>query len=220
MRHSILRQVTVVLALASVTAAFGLAFATPRTTHADDFDELGVARIGGNVLDGVRLSATIARDAKSKTGWSLVVDAENDGDAVKTCALQTAIERSWVTPMARVASEVATLVTRAEKLEVPAHGKAQLRRDVPAWVVEQLATAEKIQRARAAETKRGEKDPTAYYSKVMIAPYPEFRVAVLEPDAKPPRFRREGGMMEAMPRPLPLPAKADPAMPVADAKGF
>jgi hypothetical protein len=225
MRHAVsyIRKMSIVLGFAAVTAAFGLTLGAPRTTHADDFDELAYARVGGALIDGVRVSATIARDAKSKTGWSLVVDAENDDDAPKTCVLQTAIERTWTTPMARVASEVATLMTRQEKLEVPAHGKATLRRDVPAWVVEQLATAEKLQKARSAAMKRATKDANAWSSPILLAAYPDFRVAVLEPDARPPRFRREGMMME-MPAPPPMPPKPpsdrDRAMPVADTIGF
>jgi len=219
MRFRILRDTATVLAFAAITATSTLAVVMPRTTHADDFDELGVFRMHGADIDGVRIEAGIARDPKSSTGWSLVVDATNDGDDPRTCQLQTALERSWITPMARVGSEVTTLLTRAEKIEVAAHGKAHLRREVPAWIVQQLVTAEKMAKARNAEMKRASTDPMAWNSAIMRAPYPDFRVAVLRPDEKPLRVRMEGGMAMPPPRIAPPKPQVPGALPVAD-NGF
>jgi hypothetical protein len=188
---------------AVVSAALSLAFLAPRTTFADGADDdLGTA--DGTRLDHVLVQTRVQRDATSSTGWALVIDAENDGDAPEKCEFKTVLERSFVTPMARVASEVSTLLTRVESLTVPAHKKLHVMREIPAWLVPQLVTAERLQKARDAESKRAEKDPGAYSSAIMRAPYPNFRVAVVEPNAVVLRTRREGGMMMEAPRPAQL----------------
>lgn len=193
------RAVVTVLAFAAGTASATLAVVSPRTTFADDEESL---RFSNQTQVGeVRVDALLKRDATLKSGWALVVEAENPTGEAQTCELKTVLERSFITPMARTPSEVTALLQRVESMSVPPRGKARVVREVPAWIAQQLATCEKMAKARAAELKRGEKDPSAYMSAVMTSPYPEFRVAIVEPNAKVARVRHEGGMMPTAPLP-------------------
>ncbi len=200
----VFRSFVTVVGFATVTATATLALVLPRTTWADDFDD-AMGTVAATRFEQVLVKTHVQRDATSSTGWSLVIDAQNEGDVAQSCAFKTALERTFSTPMARVQSEVTTLLTRVETMSVPAHGKVHLVRPVPKWIADQLVTAERIQKARDAETKRAEKDPTAYDSAIMRAPYPDFRVAVVEPNAPIARVRFEGGMMGAMPPPVAVP---------------
>ncbi len=206
------RTVVTVVGFATVTATATLALVVPRTTFADDVDD-SMGTVAATRFDHVLVRTGVQRDATASTGWSLVIDAENEGDAAQKVEFKTALERTFATPMARVQSEVTTLLTRVETLSVPAHGKVHLVRPVPKWIADQLVTAERMHKARDAETKRAEKDPTAYYSAIMRAPYPDFRVAAVEPNAPIARVRYEGGMMGMAMPPPPAPKPAAPALP-------
>lgn len=212
----VVRSLVKAAGFAVVTATAVLALAMPRTTYADDGDDAALGTADGTRVDHVVVTTHIRRDAGSRAGWSLVIEAENAGNLSETCRFKTAVERWFVTPMARTASDVTTLITRVESLTVPAHQKVRLVREVPAWIAEQLVTAERMEKARAAETKRAENDPAAYASAIMRAPYPDFHVSVLAPDAKVERKRQEGGMMMMMAPPPPIPTPSGGAVPELD----
>lgn len=211
----VFRSIATVVGFATVTATATLALVLPRTTLADDVDD-AMGTVAATRFEHVLVKTRVQRDATSSSGWSLLIDAQNEGDVAQSCEFKTALERTFSTPMARTQSEVTTLLTRVETLSVPAHGKVHLVRPVPKWIADQLVTAERMQKARDAETKRAENDPTAYYSAIMRAPYPDFRVAVVEPNAPIARVRFEGGMMEVMP---PRPVATPPAPSAAPRPG-
>ncbi|MDB4995118.1 MAG: hypothetical protein JWM74_2550 [Myxococcaceae bacterium] len=89
-----------------VSASVTLAAVWPTATMAgDQVDPFAVlADPTTKVGENVRVEGKIERDAKSKTGWVVVMKAENKGQKAETLAVQTVLERKVSNPMARVPS--------------------------------------------------------------------------------------------------------------------
>ena len=136
------RSALTVAAFATATAAVTLALGWPTTTHADGASPLVQYMVDGAKVGDVVAKGTVGRDAKSKSGWAIVVTARNDADHAEAVPLETDLTRRAMSPMARVAPRPQTVWSQTQKVTVPAHGEVTLRYEVPASLVQQLAAAQ------------------------------------------------------------------------------
>lgn len=129
-----------VLGIAAFTVAAGLGVALPKTTFADgdaQYTEQGTR------VNQVLLNGQIVRDQKSKTGWSLVVTAENKADEVTGCEIAVDLTRTSSSPMGRSRPMPAVVWETKDVVSVAAHGKTVKRYEIPATYAAQLtATAQ------------------------------------------------------------------------------
>jgi hypothetical protein len=136
------------LAAAAVAAcAVTLALGWPTPTHADGASPFVQYMVDGTKIADVVAKGTVARDPKSKTGWSITVKATNEADHAEEVPIETDLMRRTMSPMARAAPVPQTVWSQKETVTVPAHGTVALRYDVPAAFVPQLAAAEKVAHA-------------------------------------------------------------------------
>ncbi len=120
-------------ATAALTAVVALSVLGPRPLDADGDDgtRSEKARIAAAMPDRIRASAKLVRDAKSPSGWSAVLSAENPTDEDAEIHTDLAIyeargnEMSREGPVAQLRHEVPV------KLTVKAHGNAEARIAVP-----------------------------------------------------------------------------------------
>jgi hypothetical protein len=195
------RRHRALLPLATATAAaalLSLVVLVPRTSIAFDASA-NLGTMDGTRCDDVAVTTHIERrDGR----WVVAIQGDNSGPLPQTCVFQAAMERWWNSADIRTPSEVTTLYTQPESITVPPHAQATVVRDVPAWLGQQLDTADRIQKAReAADAARCEQQDAPGAIAVLSVPWPDFQVAVREPHAETPRVRLAGGMMPASPPP-------------------
>src|SRR5579859_1096254 len=133
---------TTLAAFAVATAAVTLAVGWPVPTHADGASPFVQYMVDGTKIGDVVAKGSVAKDAKSKTGWSITVQAINEADHAETVPIETDLMRRTSAPMARVLPTPTTVWSQKETVTVPAHGTVALRYDVPAAYVAQLVAAE------------------------------------------------------------------------------
>jgi hypothetical protein len=132
---SSLRTIVTVLGFASVSALGTLAITSPSTTFADPVVQITAE---GTKIDNVLLSGKIERDARAKTGWVMVVDAENKSDKAETCTMQAQLQRMVSSPMSRVGPRPQMVWQDKETLQLAAHQKITKRIEIAADVATQL----------------------------------------------------------------------------------
>jgi hypothetical protein len=140
-RHA--RTLTTVLGFATLTAAATLTALWPTATLADDDldDEMGIDA-EGTKLGHVVVEGEVVRDPKAKTGWVVVVTAENKGTEEETWKLETDLTRTVSSPMARAMPLPTTVWKQTESITLAAGQKIEKRYVVPAAFGAQLtATA-------------------------------------------------------------------------------
>jgi hypothetical protein len=183
-----LRTLVTVTGFAAVTAAATLAVCAPRTTFADgdDADRMGEYTDDGTKFDDIVVKGEIQKDVHSRSGWSVLVTAKNTADHPETLSLETDLDRSFVTPAARVGAEQAMLYSQTQPITVAANATVTFSRPVPAWVVPQLETGRRSDLARAAAQKKVD-DGAEFqtYAQVLYAPYPTFGLQFFRGGAKP-----------------------------------
>jgi hypothetical protein len=140
-----------------VSASVTLGAIWPQATMADDqVDPFAVlADPATKVGENVRVEGKIERDAKSKTGWVVVMKAENKGDKAETLAVETRLERTVSNPMARVPSMPMTAWQNKETLTLAKGQVVTHRYDLPA----SIATALTASAAPPAKTAQNAKRP-------------------------------------------------------------
>jgi hypothetical protein len=108
----------------------------------DQADPLAaLAEPGTKVGESVRVEGKVEHDAKSKTGWVIVMKAENKGAKSETLAVETHLERMVSNPMARVPSMPTTAWQTKETLTL-AKGEIVTRRyEIPATVAAAMTAA-------------------------------------------------------------------------------
>jgi hypothetical protein len=182
------RPLTTLAAFAGVTAALTLAVLAPRTTFADgdEADRMGEWTAEGTKFDDLVVSGGILRDAHAKSGWMVTITVANGADHPETVLLETDVDRSFVTPMARVADEQAMLYHETKPVTVAAHASVSITRPVPAWVASQLETGDRIEKARARAQKAVDDGADwTTQAAVLSAPYPHFALAFYRGGDKP-----------------------------------
>lgn len=180
---STVRTIATVLGFAAMSLAGTLALVSPRTTFAegDDADRMGEYTADGTKFGTVVVNGTVTRDAHSRTGWSMIITANNESDDSANCALETDLTRQMIVPMSRAGAEATTVLKQQETITVAAHQKLTVRHDVPAWIVEQLNNADRITRAKAKAQAEAEKTGNYESSQaVLAAPFPSFSVGFLK----------------------------------------
>lgn len=138
-----------VLGFAAATAACTLALGWPTTTHADGASPLVQYMVDGAKVGDVVAKGRVERDPKAKSGWVIVVTAQNEASHAETVPLETDLLRRSMSPMARSAPIPTTAWSRTQTVTVPAHQSVTLRYEVPGPVATQLAAAE--QQSRTAQ---------------------------------------------------------------------
>jgi hypothetical protein len=138
-----MKNVTTVLAIASLTAAATLTAFWPKQTLADDdADALEEWSPDGTRLGHILVSGEIVKDPKSKTGWVVEISAENQGTESETARLETDLTRVMANPMARAQPRPTTVWKQVESVTLAAGEKITKRYTVPAAFGAQLtATA-------------------------------------------------------------------------------
>lgn len=167
---SSVRSVVTVLGFAAVTAAAGLGVAWPHTTYADGEQPVAEYTPEGYKIGAVVVKGDLVRDTKSKTGWVVVVVANNKSDQVATVALETDLTRTVANPMARVAPMPQTIWNQTDTVTLAAHQQIVRRYDVPASIASQVTTAKTQDAAQA-------KQPPQMRARVA------FTVAIRQPSA-------------------------------------
>ena len=147
------RSVVTFVGVAAFTAAAGLAVAWPHTTYADGEQPVAQYTAEGVKIGGVLVKGELVRDTKSKTGWVVVVVANNKSDAVATVSIEADLTRTVASPMSRVAPMPQTAWNTTETLTLAAHQQVIKRYDVPAAIATQV-TAAKVADASPQQAKQ------------------------------------------------------------------
>ena len=189
------RSVVTFVGVAAFTAAAGLAVAWPHTTYADGEQPVAQYTAEGVKIGGVLVKGELVRDTKSKTGWVVVVVANNKSDAVATVSIEADLTRTVASPMSRVAPMPQTAWNTTETLTLAAHQQIVKRYDVPAAIATQV-TAAKVADAAPQQAKQ----PPQMRTRISYA------IRVIQPAAAAP-------VQSAAPARPVLPAQAaQPAM--------
>lgn len=151
----IARGLAVTVSSFVVSGALTLGALWPLSTMADDQASPFAVLVdpGTKVGEHVRVEGKAERDAKSSTGWVVVMKAENKGTATETVALETRLQRTVSNPMARVPAMPMTAWQTKETLTL-AKGEVVTRRYVVPADVAQAMTAAAAP-AAAASAKKG-----------------------------------------------------------------
>jgi hypothetical protein len=175
------------LAFAAIAATTTLAVAWPRVTLADpDDDRMGEWTDDGTKFGDVLVKGELVHDTHARSGWRMVITAENKGDAPASAVLESDLTRQMVNPQARVSPEAAKLWKNSERITLAAHAKTTVTRDVPAWIAQQLDNTAKVDRAREKAQKEFDKAPEKAPPAVtatVLAPYNVFAVGFLKQNA-------------------------------------
>ena len=185
---SILRTAMTVLGFATVTMGATLVALSPRTTFAegDDADRMGEYTADGTKFGNVVVNGQLTKDPHSRTGWSMIITADNQSDDQAKCALETDLTRQMIVPMSRSSPEGTTVMKGKEDITLAAHQKITVRHDVPAWIVEQLNNSDRITRAKAkaqAELEKSGNGDNQAAMMLMQTPFPSFSVGFLKAHA-------------------------------------
>lgn len=177
-----MKHLVTVLGFASVAGTATLAMGLPRTTLADPADNLYGQQVAeGTKFGTVVVNGELVKDAHAKTGWLMVITAENKGDAPQSYELETDLTRQFVNPMGRVGDLATELLKADENITVAAHAKQVITREVPAWIAAQLESTAKVDRARrkarAEVDARGWDAAPPLTRTVAMAPFNVFAVA-------------------------------------------
>lgn len=162
------RSVVTFVGVAAFTAAAGLAVAWPHTTYADGEQPVAQYTAEGVKIGGVLVKGELVRDSKSKTGWVVVVVANNKSDAVATVSIEADLTRTVASPMSRVAPMPQTAWNTTETLTLAAHQQVIKRYDVPAAIATQV-TAAKVADAQAQQKQA--KQPPQMRTRISYAVY-------------------------------------------------
>ena len=135
-----LRTLTTIFGFAAVTAAAGFAM-LPHTTYADNDKPVVSYTAEGTKIGDIFLKANVVRDSKSKSGFFLVVTAENKSDNVESCEISSELTRTIGSPMARVRPTPQMVFSANDAISVSAHGKLVKKYEIPANVAAQLASS-------------------------------------------------------------------------------
>jgi hypothetical protein len=160
-------------AFAVATAAVTLALGWPRPTHADGDSPLVQYMVDGTKIGDVVAKGTIVRDSAAKSGWAVVVTAQNQADHPETVPLETDVLQRAMSPMARTPPLAQNVWSRTERVTVPAGGDITRRYELPVGLAPGLGVAER-------EAKQPVRDPGR--------PILSFAVA-FEQKAAPPQRR-------------------------------
>ena len=136
-----LRTLTTIFGFAAVTAAAGFAIALPHTTYADNDKPVVQYTPEGTKIGDIFLKGNVVHDAKSKTGWFLVVTAENKSDNVESCEISSELTRTVGSPMARVRPTPQMVFSANDAISVAAHGKLVKKYEIPAPLAAQLTSS-------------------------------------------------------------------------------
>ena len=138
-----MKNVTTVLAFASLTAAATLtAFWPTQTLADDDEDALDEFAGDGTKLGNIVVHGEIVRDPKAKTGWVVEITAENTGTESESTTLETDLTRVVSNPMSRAQPLPTTVWKQTESVTLSARERVTKRYVVPAAFGAQLtATA-------------------------------------------------------------------------------
>jgi hypothetical protein len=132
---SSLRNLLTVLGCAAASAITTLAAVAPSTTFADPVVQVTAE---GTKIDSVLLNGSLVQDARSKTGWVMVITAENKSDKPENCLLVADLDRTIAAPMSRVPPRAMQIWQDKEALTLAAHEKITKRIDVAPAIAAQL----------------------------------------------------------------------------------
>lgn len=178
------RTLLTVIGSAALTVALGLGVGLPRTTHADDeSDRMGEYTGDGWKFGDVVVSSELTKDAKSKTGYVLVITAKNDGEEAASQKVEFDVTRSMSSPMARVSAPGVAVWKHVETFKLAAHQTAERRVDIPSAVAQQMIAAdrEREKRAKSQAEAMAKAEKTGNYDampKNLYAPLAFFNVAL------------------------------------------
>jgi hypothetical protein len=130
-----IRTIATVLGFASLSAFGTLAVVSPSTTFADPVVQITAE---GTKIDNVLLTGKVERDARAKTGWVMVVTAENKSDKPETCTVTADLQRTVSSPMSRVGPRPQMVWQEKQTLDLAAHEKLTKRIEIAAAVAKQL----------------------------------------------------------------------------------
>ena len=133
-----IKNFATVFGFAAASALGTLAFAVPGTTFADPVVQVTNE---GTKIDNVLLNGKLEKDAKSKTGWTLVVTAENKSDKAETVALVADVTRTVAQPMGRVMPMPVSVWQDKETVALGAHEKITKRVEVNAALAKSMNDA-------------------------------------------------------------------------------
>jgi hypothetical protein len=139
-RKPMLRTLTTIVGFAAVTAALGFGVALPHTTYADNDKPVVQYTPEGTKIGDIFLKGNVVKDAKSKTGWFLVVTAENKSDNVESCEISSELTRTVGSPMARVRPSPQMVFSANDAISVAAHGRLVKKYEIPAPLAAQLTS--------------------------------------------------------------------------------
>jgi hypothetical protein len=134
-------RILTVAGFALATAAATLAVAWPTPTHADGASPLVQYMVDGCKIGDVIARGVLRKDATAKSGWVVLVTADNGADHGEEVPLETDVTRLVMSPMARVPPRPQTVWSTKEQVTVPAHGSVTRRYEIPAAVATQIAAA-------------------------------------------------------------------------------
>ena len=141
--HRTLRTLATVTGFAAITAAAALGVAWPHTTYADGAAVVVQYTPEGTRIADVLVKGNLVRDANAKSGWVVVVTAENKSAQAETVLVETDITRTVSQPMARVMPVPQTAWSTTEQVTLAAHQKITKRYEVPAALASQIAASMK-----------------------------------------------------------------------------
>lgn len=147
--HTLPRTLATVLGFAALSAASTLAFLAPTTTFADPPVAAVVYTAEGAKIGQVVLRGRVSRDPSAKTGWVVLVSAENQGDKPAVVPVETDLDRTVSSPMARVAPMPQVVWKWKETMTLAAHQKMTRRYEVNAEIAATLTADAKTSKADA-----------------------------------------------------------------------
>jgi hypothetical protein len=130
-------------AIASCVTTLGVAW--PSATYADGDLPLVQYTVDGAKIGNVLVRGRLEKDAKAKSGWSIVVTAENKSDSPATVPLETDLTRTVANPMARSMPMPQTAWNAKDDVTLAAHQTMTRRYELP------VAIGQEITKARAQE---------------------------------------------------------------------
>lgn len=148
------RSLVTFLGCAALGAAVTLALLSPRPTFADGPKPTVELTAEGTRIGAVVLEGKLVQDPKAKTGWVVLVHAENKTNEPTRVAIATEVTRTVSAPMARVMPMPQAVWTEKETLALGALERIERRYELPAAAAAKLTADAQAAQAQKAQAKQ------------------------------------------------------------------